>query len=510
MVYHPPRFVNLRLGHACNSSSTHSILVLPPKHPTPQDDTNDYDFGWDYFTAASRETKMAWFYFATIQSLSAQVGTELAHSIMKNEFGLEFPTDDWDTGYVDHDSVVSLPHGEAGFEYLKALHDVLVKDNVVVLGGNDNDDVVHPLSKVPESHEVGAYRGYGIEFPRGGVSDQLKYRLDGDMFTLYNPETGARSSVDFGLTPPSPRSPMLADIKVTGWCDKGCKACYQASTTDGVHGRTGDIYRVIDWLADNDCFEIALGGGEPTEHPDIDRIIARARYSVGRGADKGMSVSLTTRNIAALTDPKNWSVFSPLSGVAASTESAAEAERWIKSWPYRYRSSWVDKIITPDRVHLFFDEGGYEREGPALSIQVIDGLVSKTTLTKMHNLALAYGVRITVLGYKETGFGANVKPRYKGAWLEVFNKAQETRDYGQVGGVEAIDTVIAREYAQDLKRIGVWRMSVIDTEGVWSRYYDCTAPAKIGGVLEGPSSYCDEKEMKRWDPTKKTIPLTTV
>ena len=53
---------NIRFEHACNSSSTHSIVLLrPDKLGGVTDDISYYneapEFGWDYFTAASEEAK---------------------------------------------------------------------------------------------------------------------------------------------------------------------------------------------------------------------------------------------------------------------------------------------------------------------------------------------------------------------------------------------------------------------------------------------------------------------
>ena len=44
---------NVRLGHATNSSSSHSIIFDPVSKAT-----DDYDdFGWSFFTLASKEAK---------------------------------------------------------------------------------------------------------------------------------------------------------------------------------------------------------------------------------------------------------------------------------------------------------------------------------------------------------------------------------------------------------------------------------------------------------------------
>lgn len=56
------------------------------------------------------------------------------------------------------------------------------------------------------------------------------------------------------------------DIKITNRCDMGCPQCHENSTKDGLHG---DIMSesFIDKL--HPYTELAIGGGNPLEHPDL-------------------------------------------------------------------------------------------------------------------------------------------------------------------------------------------------------------------------------------------------
>lgn len=60
--------------------------------------------------------------------------------------------------------------------------------------------------------------------------------------------------------------PESMDIKITNRCDVGCPMCHENSTKDGLHG---DIMSdsFIDKL--HPYTELAIGGGNPLEHPDI-------------------------------------------------------------------------------------------------------------------------------------------------------------------------------------------------------------------------------------------------
>ncbi len=56
------------------------------------------------------------------------------------------------------------------------------------------------------------------------------------------------------------------DIKISNYCDMGCKFCHEGSSTDGKHG---DILnqKFIDTL--HPYQEVAIGGGDATSHPDL-------------------------------------------------------------------------------------------------------------------------------------------------------------------------------------------------------------------------------------------------
>ena len=56
------------------------------------------------------------------------------------------------------------------------------------------------------------------------------------------------------------------DIKVSNYCDMGCKFCHEGSTKNGKHG---DILnqKFIETL--HPYQEVALGGGDATSHPDL-------------------------------------------------------------------------------------------------------------------------------------------------------------------------------------------------------------------------------------------------
>ena len=64
------------------------------------------------------------------------------------------------------------------------------------------------------------------------------------------------------------------DIKITNKCDRGCPMCHEDSRPDGVHG---DILSpsFLDKL--HPYTELAIGGGNPLEHPDLEEFLLKCK-----------------------------------------------------------------------------------------------------------------------------------------------------------------------------------------------------------------------------------------
>jgi len=68
-------------------------------------------------------------------------------------------------------------------------------------------------------------------------------------------------------------APTLADFQITTRCTMGCRHCYAAAEPDGVSVPLADVTRVLSELERNGVTQIALGGGEPLDHPDLIQIL---------------------------------------------------------------------------------------------------------------------------------------------------------------------------------------------------------------------------------------------
>lgn len=70
--------------------------------------------------------------------------------------------------------------------------------------------------------------------------------------------------------------PELADISISNHCTKGCSFCYRNSGNNQEWMSTEDYCHVLDAMNHpkyGNVFQVALGGGEPLEHPEFQTII---------------------------------------------------------------------------------------------------------------------------------------------------------------------------------------------------------------------------------------------
>jgi len=96
-------------------------------------------------------------------------------------------------------------------------------------------------------------------------------------------------------SPAMPEMPESIDLKITNYCDVGCPFCHEGSSTKGVAADYKKIQNILSQLRPGT--EIAIGGGNPLSHPDIDCILYEAK-------DLGLISNLTVR-LESLVKNKN-------------------------------------------------------------------------------------------------------------------------------------------------------------------------------------------------------------
>lgn len=97
---------------------------------------------------------------------------------------------------------------------------------------------------------------------------------------LFNQQTGffVRCE-DAGFPEPiwSNHGPELLDISITNYCERGCDFCYRSSSKAGKHISIADYAFLLKQASTIGVFQIALGGGNPNQHPDFIKILEATR-----------------------------------------------------------------------------------------------------------------------------------------------------------------------------------------------------------------------------------------
>lgn len=142
------------------------------------------------------------------------------------------------------------------------------------------------------------------------------------------------------------------DIKISNYCDMGCKFCHEGSSINGKHG---DILnqKFIDTL--HPYQEVAIGGGDATNHPDLlpflrklkeNRIIANMTVNqyhfeqkqdlikqlVDEGLIHGIGVSLVnpTKEFIGLVQQYPNAVIHVINGILSPADAQALSDQNLK------------------------------------------------------------------------------------------------------------------------------------------------------------------------------------
>jgi radical SAM protein with 4Fe4S-binding SPASM domain len=101
---------------------------------------------------------------------------------------------------------------------------------------------------------------------------------------IFNPNSGFFARIeDGGCDEPfwAEHGPELLDVAVTNWCDRGCAFCYRKSDESGSHISLSDYEEIIRQAQSIHVFQVALGGGNPNQHPQFPEILRLTREKYG-------------------------------------------------------------------------------------------------------------------------------------------------------------------------------------------------------------------------------------
>ena len=104
-----------------------------------------------------------------------------------------------------------------------------------------------------------------------------KYFEDEHYRVLFNQKTGFfLRCEDDGFPEPrwSAHGPELIDLSITSFCQRGCSFCYRgANDTSYHHLGLDDVRNVVVQAAECGTLQMALGGGNPNQHPNFIEIL---------------------------------------------------------------------------------------------------------------------------------------------------------------------------------------------------------------------------------------------
>lgn len=205
-----------------------------------------------------------------------------------------------------------------------------------------------------------------------------RYNTQGKFWTLFSPLNGYKVRLSFDTEAQGLKAdtPELVDVKITDYCKAGCRYCYQGSTTKGKHAKLDDIQRIAEALGELEVFEAAIGGGEPTSHPDFMTIL-RVFNSCG------VKPNFSTRNMPWVLEHCE-ELAKLVGGIGLSIdklETLGDVRNIARSW---YTS---------------------HRWGNGLLIQVAVGSMSQGDTVELLRRARDLGVGVLFLGWKTVGRG---------------------------------------------------------------------------------------------------------
>src|ERR1700733_2702922 len=100
----------------------------------------------------------------------------------------------------------------------------------------------------------------------------VKHFANDQYSALFNPQSGFFARIEDAGTPEpfwGSHGPELLDVAITNWCDKGCSFCYRKSDVSGSHMRLEDYRELMRQAQQMHVFQVALGGGNPNQHPQF-------------------------------------------------------------------------------------------------------------------------------------------------------------------------------------------------------------------------------------------------
>ncbi len=456
-VFQMAKISNIRFGFACNSSSSHSLISFrgnPDLSALDELNPEKIDGGSGYwrqrFYCQSREEKLQ--FLATILANSLDIyGYSNNGNIWKTKSD-RYPEylmryyGSWVDGTrpassIEHDSEIIIPcyfkYPFLNKEFFDELKSFLLDEKNVVISGPDED------SKWMKAVELLLERQEGVHSDVNKMRENRFTVAKHDplgYWVLFNRKNGTRLRVAFddNAEMRCASSPDLVDIKITDYCEHNCPFCYQGSSKDGRHAEYKFILKVIEALGELEVFEIAIGGGDPTKHPDFCEILYDCK-------NNNIVPNFTTRNYDWFLNNDNLKVFKETCGrVAFSADRISDLSR-------------INAITTCCDIK------------DMVTVQVIDGKDDVLEIIKQNIGCLGKNLPITILGMKEGGRCTDNIDKYKNKHSVTFSEILDVAGYGCD---IIVDTKYIKDHKKEIEDAEICRVLYYPEEGVYSMYID--------------------------------------
>lgn len=469
---------NIRRGFATNSSSSHSMLLLQEGKGYKDKDA-EAPYGWGDFVLGSETAKHNYLIPLLFDSLRRSVGETIAKQVLRD---LNLPAtvdvENIPAVDIDHQSVFRFPvnaNDVTNIQFAKEFLQWCMKKNVVILGGNDNSDG-HPLtSKGPTINWAGVLADSVQAWKDDTTGAWTLFSKDNGLSLRFSFDDMPADGLSFYSNTPSSR-PNLVDIKITDSCPFQCAYCYQGSTPKAPHASLSAVVEVAQALASEQVFEVALGGGEPTLHPDFAQIVDEFH-------SRGVVCNFTTRNTKWLQSSRAVEVLNKCKAVAVSVDTVEGAKVAVEAF----------KNISAQRLQT--------------TLQIVVGAQPRADFEDILAVAFEAGVSITLLGYKDNGFGlaykmsddkqqqiATAHDNWTQWTLEAYNRHVKSANLKYIPTLWVnIDTALAERSQTVLDTLEGKRTMYHTVEGAQSMYIDAVKNTMA------PSSFAHSSAYVAWD-----------
>ena len=150
--------------------------------------------------------------------------------------------------------------------------------------------------------------------------------------------------------------PELLDISITNYCERNCSFCYRNSSKVGKH-MSISLYRdIINEAKELKVFQVALGGGNPNQHPDFVDFLKIAK-------ENNIIPSYTTNGDGMTSEILD----------ATKVYCGALAVSWYE--PYNNAIALIEECYNRDikvNIHFVLDADNISKARDFLNLEIID------------------------------------------------------------------------------------------------------------------------------------------